>query len=96
MTNLLQDTDVFLIMRQAVKQAYPDQQYYMHISIKQIVPHSNCVIAAVALKQRNIKNDKIAYRLRWHINSEPTYLRECWQGLGAILLQSLQGVLQSQ
>ena len=68
----------------------------MQIHIKRIVPYSNQVTAAVALQQGGALNDKLAYRLRWHITSVPTYLQEYWQGIGPILSKSLTGALRSQ
>ena len=89
----LKDFDITLIMQEAIERAYPDPKYYIQIHIKRIVPHFNRVTAVVAFQQGSALNDKIEYKLRWHITSVPTYIRECWQGIGPILLKSLTGVL---
>lgn len=81
----LKDTDV-MKMREAMVGAYLNPNHYMRQNTSRIVPHSNRVTAAVALKQGNCTNDEIVYRLRWDVvTSVPTYLRECWQGIGDIL-----------
>ena len=89
----LKDADVTTVMRRACVGAYPDPKHYMRIHIKRILPHSNRVTAAVCLKQGGCSNDEIAFRLRWHPTSVPTYLRECYQAVGQILQNTLMGAL---
>jgi hypothetical protein len=37
----------------------------------------------------------IAFRLRWHIASVPTYLRECFQEVGSIMEQAIVGAFKT-
>jgi hypothetical protein len=89
----IRDTDVTHIMRDACVNAYPDHSHYMRQHIKQIVPHSNRVTAAVCLKNGGARDDEIAFKLRWHLTSVPTYLRDCFQAVGKTMEQSIQGAL---
>jgi hypothetical protein len=89
----VRDTDVTRIMREACVHAYPDPSHYMRRHLLQIVPHSNRVTAAVCLKNGGANNDEIAFKLRWHPTSVPTYLRDCFQAVGETMTQSIQGAL---
>ena len=91
--HFLKDKDVATVMQRACEGAYPDPKHYMRIHVKRIVPHSNRVTAAVCLKQGGCSNDEIAFRLRWHPTSVPTYLRKCHQAVGKLLQQTLVGAL---
>jgi hypothetical protein len=67
----------------------------MRVHIAQIVQHSNRM-AAVSLKLGAGSTDEdIAFLLRWHISSVPTYLRECFQQVGAIVHTTLQGLYRT-
>ena len=66
----------------------------MRINRKRIVPHSNRVTAAVCLQKGGAENDEIAFKLRWHPTSVPTYLRECFQSIGATLEKAIAGVMK--
>ena len=90
----LKDREVTKIMRKACEWAYPDPKHYMRLHIKRIVPHSNRVTAAVCLQQGGASNDEIAFKLRWHLTSVPTYLRDCFQAVGDTLAKSVQGVFK--
>jgi hypothetical protein len=67
----------------------------MRLQIKCIVPHSNRITAAVALKLGGAADEEIAFRLRWHVSSVPTYLRECFHQVGAIIEQALTGAYRT-
>ncbi len=82
-------------MKSACLLAYPDPTHYMRVHIAQIVPHSNRITAAVSLKLGGATDEEIAFRLRWHISSVPTYLRECFQQVGAIVQTTLQGAYRT-
>ena len=90
----VKDTDVTKFMRCACEVAYPNPNHYMRTHIGQLVPHFNRVTAAVALQQGGASNDKIAFKLRSHPTSVPTYLRNCFQALGTTLVNMVQGVLR--
>ena len=81
-------------MKRACVLAYPDPTHYMRVHIAQIDPHSNRM-AAVSLKLGGATNEDIAFLLRWHISSVPTYLRECFQQVGAIVQTTLQGAYRT-
>jgi hypothetical protein len=87
----VRDSDVSRIMREACEHAYPDPAHYMRQHIQQIVPHSNRVTAAVCLRIGGANNDEIAFKLRWHPTSVPTYLRDCFQAVGTAMEQTIQG-----
>ena len=87
----LKDSDVTRVMRAAVKSAFPDPNSYLRINIKRIGTHSARVTAAVCLKQGGAADDEIAFRLRWHLSSVPTYLRDCFQAVGKHLQQTVYG-----
>ena len=89
----LKDTEVKKVLHLACELAYPDPNHYMRLHKAQIVPHSNRVTAAVCLQKGGASNDEIAFKLRWHPTSVPTYLRDCFQGLGSLLEKTVQGVL---
>ena len=89
----VKDKDVTFVMRVSVLAAYPDPKHFMRQNIDRVVPHSNRVTAAVCLKQGGVGNDDIAFRLRWHPTSVPTYLRDCFTAIGPMLQQTLFGVL---
>eukprot|EP00980_Cylindrotheca_fusiformis_P006374 scaffold1357_cov95-Cylindrotheca_fusiformis.AAC.1 len=89
----LRDKEVAAVMRAACIGAYPDPLHYMRQHIQQIVPHSNRVTAAVCLKNGGAQNDEIAFKLRWHPTSVPTYLRDCFHSVGKLMEQSIQGAL---
>eukprot|EP00980_Cylindrotheca_fusiformis_P009548 scaffold2093_cov88-Cylindrotheca_fusiformis.AAC.1 len=89
----LRDREVASVMRAACIGAYPDPSHYMRQHILQIVPHSNRVTAAVCLKNGGAQNDDIAFKLRWHPTSVPTYLRDFFQQVGCMMEQSIQGAL---
>jgi hypothetical protein len=89
----VKDSDVSRIMREACMHAYQDPAHYMRQHIHQIVPHSNRVTAAVCLKNGGAQNDEIAFKLRWHPTSVPTYLRDCFQAVGTAMEQTIQGAL---
>jgi hypothetical protein len=82
-------------MQQACRLAYPDPAHEMRIKIDRIVAHSNRVTAAVCLHQGGASIDEIAFRLRWQPGSVPTYLRECFQGVGDILQKAIIGIFKS-
>jgi hypothetical protein len=91
----LRDYHLTRVMRKACEWAYPDSNHYMRLNILQIVPHSNRITAAVSLKLGGASDEEIAFRLRWHVSSVPTYLRECFQLVGALVQTTLQGAYRT-
>jgi hypothetical protein len=61
------------------------------VNILCVVPHSNHITAAVALKFGGASDEEIAFRLWWHILSVPAYLRKCFQQVGDIVKTTLAG-----
>jgi hypothetical protein len=53
------------------------------------------VMAAVCLHMGGASIDDIAFRLRWHASSVPTYLRECFQDVGAVMEQAVSGAFKT-
>lgn len=86
--------EVTEVMRLSCDWAYPDPNHYMRQHRSQIVPHSNRVTAAVCLQKGGASNDEIAFKLRWHLTSVPTYLRDCFQSIGTTLERAIAGALQ--
>jgi hypothetical protein len=93
--SFLRDFHISVIMKKACCWAYPDPTHYMRVHIDQIVPHSNRITAAVSLKLGGATDEEIAFRLRWHVSSVPTYLRECFQQVGAIVQSTLMGAYRT-
>jgi hypothetical protein len=91
----LRDYHIRDVMRGMCILAYPDPSHYLRVHIKRLVPHSNRVTAAVCLQMGGASNEEIAFRLRWKVDSVPTYLRECFQEIGGIMLSTLQGAFKT-
>jgi hypothetical protein len=89
--SFLRDYHVSTVMRQACIWAYPNPAHQLRVNILCIVPHSNRITAAVSLKLGGATDEEIAFRLRWHISSVPTYLRECFQQVGELVQTTLAG-----
>jgi hypothetical protein len=94
-SRFLRDYNVSKVMRQACMWAYPNPTHYMRVNIQSIVPHSNRITAAVSLKLGGASDEEIAFRLRWHVSSVPTYLRECFQQVGTLIQQTLEGAYRT-
>jgi hypothetical protein len=94
-SSFLRDYHITRIMQKSCIWAFPNPQHEMRLQIKCIVPHSNRITAAVALKLGGALDEEIAFRLRWHISSVPTYLRECFQQVGTVIQQALTGAYRS-
>jgi hypothetical protein len=93
--SMLLDRHVRDVMHQACRLAYPDPEHYSRPHISGIVAHSNRVTAALCLHLGGASNEEIAFRLRWHVSSVPTYLRECFNGIDTIMQTAICGALQS-
>ena len=93
--SMLLDRHVRDVMRQACRLAYPDPEHYCRLHISGIVAHSNRVTAALCLHLGGASNEEIAFRLRWHVSSVPTYLRECFNGIDTIMQTAICGAFQS-
>jgi hypothetical protein len=93
--SFLRDYHITRIMQKSCIWAYPNPQHEMRLQIKCIVPHSNRITAAVALKLGGALDEEIAFRLRWHLSSVPTYLRECFQQVGTVIQQALTGAYRT-
>jgi hypothetical protein len=91
----LRDYHITPILRRMCVRAYPDPSHYLRLHIHRLVPHSNRVTAAVCLKMGGAADEEIAFRLRWNVASVPTYLRECFQEVGTIMLSTLQGAFKT-
>ena len=91
----LRATHVTSIMRMACRLAYPNPAHYMRIHESRIVAHSNRVTVACCLKAGGATDEEIAFRLRWKPGSVPTYLRECFHGIGNIMSLAIQGAMLS-
>ena len=91
----LRDSHVRDILRLICIRTYPDPTHYLRVHIQQLVPHSNRVTAAVCLQMGGATIPDIAFRLRWHIASVPTYLRECFQEVGPIMEQAIMGAFKT-
>jgi hypothetical protein len=91
----LRDYHITPVLRKMCVRAYPDATHYLRIHITRLVPHSNRVTAAVCLKMGGASDEDIAFRLRWNILAVPTYLRECFQEVGTIMLKTLQGAFKT-
>jgi hypothetical protein len=82
-------------MRMACCLAYPNAQHYCRLHIKGIVSHSNRVTAALCLKLGGASDETIAFRLRWHVSSVPTYLRECFVGIDDVMQTAIRGAFHT-
>ena len=91
----IRDYHITQVIRKMCIRAYPDSSHYLRIHIHRLVPHSNRVTAAVCLKMGGAQDEEIAFRLRWKVASVPTYLRECFQEVGPIMLTTLQGAFKT-
>jgi hypothetical protein len=91
----LKDSHVREILRTICVRTYPDPQHYLRVHIVRLVPHSNRVTAAVCLQMGGAPLPDIAFRLRWHVASVPTYLRECFQEVGPIMQQAIMGAFKT-
>ena len=94
-TYFLRDSHVRDELRAMCVRTYPDPNHYLRLHIDRIVPHSNRVTAAVCLHMGGASIDDIAFRLRWHVSSVPTYLRECFQDVGAVMEQAVTGAFKT-
>jgi hypothetical protein len=93
--SMLCDSDIRDQLRFACKMAYPDPRHYCRIHILGLVSHSTRVTAALCLKLGGASDEDIAFRLRWHPSSVPTYLRECFNGIDLAMQKAIQGVYQT-
>jgi hypothetical protein len=93
--SFLRDYHITRIMQKTCIWAYPNPNHEMRLQIKCIVPHSNRITAAVALKLGGASDEEIAFRLRWHVSSVPTYLRECFLQVGTVIQQALTGAYRT-
>ena len=94
--SLLQDSDVRNHLRLACRLAYPDPRHYCRIHIEGLVAHSTRVTAALCLKLGGASDEDIAFRLRWHVSSVPTYLRECFNGIDEVMRTAITGVFRTR
>ena len=90
--SMLCDSDIRDQLRFACKMAYPDPRHYCRIHILGLVSHSTRVTAALCLKLGGASDEEIAFRLRWHPTSVPTYLRECFNGIDLVMQTAIRGV----
>ena len=93
--SLFQDSNVRNNLRLACRLAYPDPRHYCRIHILGLVAHSTRVTAALCLKLGGASDEDIAFRLRWHVSSVPTYLRECFNGIDTAMQTAITGVFRT-
>jgi hypothetical protein len=93
--SMLRDSDVRNHLRLACRLAYPDPRHYCRIHILGLVAHSTRVTAALCLKLGGASDEEIAFRLRWHVSSVPTYLRECFNGIDQVMQTAINGVFRT-
>jgi hypothetical protein len=93
--HFLRDSHITTVMQKTCIWAYPNPTHKMQLQIKCIVPHSNRITAAVALKLGGASDEEIAFRLRWLVGSVPTYLRECFSQVGTVIQQALTGAYRT-
>ena len=93
--SMLKDTHVRDHLRMACCLAYPNPKHYCRIHIAGIVSHSNRVFAALCLKLGGASDEDIAFRLRWHVSSVPTYLRECYNGIDDVMQTAICGAYRT-
>ena len=93
--SMLRDSDIRNHLRLACRLAYPDPRHYCRIHILGLVAHSSHVTAALCLKLGGTSDEEIAFRLRWHVSSVPTYLRECFNGFDQVMQTAINGVFQT-
>jgi len=93
--SMIRDHDIRDTMRLGCRRAYPNPQHYCRIHILGLVPHSTRVTAALCLKLGGATDEEIAFRLRWHIASVPTYLRECYCGIDQLMRTAITGVYRT-
>ena len=91
----LHDYHVRDVMRAACVRAYPNPEHYCRKNIKGIVAHSNRITAALCLMLGGSSIPEIAFRLRWEEGSVPTYLRECFVGVGILMRKAIAGAILS-
>jgi hypothetical protein len=89
--SFLRDSHITIVMQKTCIWAYPNPKHKMRLHIKCIVPHSNRITAAVALKLGGASDEEIAFRLRWRVGSVHRYLRECFSQVGTAIQQALTG-----
>jgi hypothetical protein len=93
--SMLLDSHVRNHLRLACRLAYPDPRHYCRIHILGLVAHSTRVTAALCLKLGGATDEIIAFRLRWHVSSVPTYLRECFNGIDEVMQKAITGVFHT-
>jgi hypothetical protein len=93
--SFLRDSHIRDALRAMCVRTYPDPQHYLRLNITRLVPHSNRVTAAVVLHMGGASISDIAFRLRWHEASVPTYLRECFQDVGSIMETAITGAFKT-
>ena len=90
--SMIRDSDIRDNLRLACRLTYPDPRHYCRIHIQGLVAHSTRVTAALCLKLGGATDKEIAFRLRWHVSSVPTYLRECFNGIDQVMQTAVNGV----
>merc|ERR1712194_308544 len=87
----LRDYTIKKVMQLACVLAYPDPNHYYRQNIKSLVPHCVRVTAANMLQLGGASNDEIAHKLRWHLTSVPTYLRDGFEAVRQVACRTLNG-----
>ncbi|KAL3942868.1 MAG: hypothetical protein SGARI_000121 [Bacillariaceae sp.] len=81
----LRDYTVSKALQEACIDAYPDSNHSLRCRLSSLTCHSLRVTAAVCLSQAQYTLEQIAFKLRWKLESVPTYLRDVFQSLGRVL-----------
>jgi len=87
----LRDSVIKKVMHLSCVLAYPDPNHFYRCNIKSFVPHCIRVTAAVLLKLGGAGNDEIAQKLRWHLTSVPTYMRDGFEAVMQLQRRTLRG-----
>ena len=93
--SFLMDKHMRDVMRMACRLAYPNPAHYCRLHIQGLVAHSTRVTAALCLQLGGASVEDIAFRLRWHVSSVPTYLRECFNGITESMQTAVRGAFKT-
>ena len=83
------------VMRMLCRLAYLNPAHYCRLHIQGLVAHSTRVTAALCLQLGGASLNDIAFRLRWHVSSVPTYLCECFNGISDSMQTAVRGAFKT-
>jgi hypothetical protein len=82
-------------LREVCSRAHPDPNHYLRVNIDQLMSHSFRVTACVALSNAGVKEDEIAYRLRWNSDAVKKYLRDSRRHIHELTIMAMHGAYTS-